>query len=195
MEKVLEQIDLARAAGFTAAADQLVMKQERQRKLALAYEHYAYATREQLDQFQRRLYQATVKDFTVYTRTYDKLLFTSIGKYPGLPPGDVRADRHGDSPAGDPRDLGVSGRGLRAVEGPGPVPALPAPAEPGAARGRPGGGADRRPLHPSGQKRRSFPRRKAALSSGMDVLMNIPLPSSKPAVMEIRGTIDMYQWK
>ena len=45
--------------------------------------------------------------------------------------GDVRPGRHGEAPARDPRRLGVPGRGLRALEGPGAVPALPAQANPG----------------------------------------------------------------
>ena len=38
-------------------------------------------------------------------------------------------------------------------------------------------------------------RRKRALSSGRPVLMNMPVPSSKPAVRVTRGTMARYQWK
>ncbi len=39
----------------------------------------------------------------------------------------------------------------------------------------------------------SIERKKAALSSGKEVLINIPLPNSKPATKETRGTIATYQ--
>ena len=59
------------------------------------------------------------------------------------------------------------------------------------------GGCDRRP--PSsfvgGAYSVCTSRRNRALSSGMAVLIYMPLPISKPAVRTIRGMMVRYQWK
>jgi uncharacterized protein (DUF433 family) len=106
---LLEQAKQAREAGFTAAAENLTKQAELARKLAIAYEHYRYVTREQIRAFVEALHARTVRrptmdealkqggplfraDLLPYaSNVYDTLVFDRMEAYPGLPPADVLA--------------------------------------------------------------------------------------------------------
>jgi hypothetical protein len=79
---------LLEAAGFTAAAKQVDALKERQRRLAIAYEHYRFVTREQVAEFNEKLRASTSKGSGT-SETYDYLKFTDIQVYAGFPPKDV----------------------------------------------------------------------------------------------------------
>jgi hypothetical protein len=100
-----EEAAAAREAGFDAAADALDQKAARAVKLAIAYEHYRFITKEQISAFQKKLKAQTTRpatendrqkfanDKVFYQATViaDQLVFAELGKYPGLPPADVIA--------------------------------------------------------------------------------------------------------
>lgn len=81
-------IDLAREAGFESAADQAATNLDRAGRLAQAYEHYRFVTKERIDQFNQDLRKATQKD-DKYSTTYDTMELTAVRDYHSIPPTDV----------------------------------------------------------------------------------------------------------
>lgn len=88
MSAIEVQSDLARKAGFEAAADKFDLIADRQRRLVQAYEFYRYVSKAKIEAFQARLKDSTIK-IDGYTTTFDQLVFEPVEKYAGMPPKDV----------------------------------------------------------------------------------------------------------
>lgn len=84
------------AAGFSQAARRVTLQQ----KLAQAYEHYRYITKDQIEAYQDKLRKSTVRPAVGDERydyrsgrnvshVCDQLRFQSVEKYAGTPPQDV----------------------------------------------------------------------------------------------------------
>lgn len=114
MEAVQQQIDLATAAGFTAAATVLDTQAKLAARMAIAYEHYRYVTPAQWNRFNAKLKQATLRfarnDHEAWeilhrtakgntflygspnlktVQTWKELTTRPVEEYPTLPPQDV----------------------------------------------------------------------------------------------------------
>lgn len=73
--------------GFTQAAGNVKAKRELARKMRIAFEHFRVVTPEYVDAFNDKLKKATSKQNPLtYSYNYQKLVFTSIDKYPEVPP-------------------------------------------------------------------------------------------------------------
>ena len=79
--------------GFKKASQELKDKQELQRKMTLAYEHFRYVRQDKIDIYNERLKKQTLKKqgkkgVDLY-HDYDKLTFTPIAEYGTIPPQEV----------------------------------------------------------------------------------------------------------
>jgi hypothetical protein len=92
MSNLEQQVALAEAAGFGAAAAHTKEVAERARRLVLAYEHYRYVSLEKIEEFKAKLCRATEIPATPqngYKLRYDTLAFHRVELYTGMPPANV----------------------------------------------------------------------------------------------------------
>lgn len=85
-------IDQAEAAGFTAAAKQARDLIHRKNKLAYAYEHFRYVTKQQFDAFNAELHKKTSRHEGAYPNLYecfDTLAIVPVEQYGEIPPPEV----------------------------------------------------------------------------------------------------------
>lgn len=76
--------------GFSRAAKDLKDLLSRQRKLALAYEHYRYVTPERVNEFNAKLMKETGKNLnSMANMEYQTLAFVNIKEYERVPPESV----------------------------------------------------------------------------------------------------------
>lgn len=76
--------------GFARAAKELVDLKEKQKNLAIAYEHYRFVTPEKVDAFNMALRAKTGKNMqSLMQMEYQELAFTPIGDYKAVPPEEV----------------------------------------------------------------------------------------------------------
>lgn len=87
------EVSLLKKAGFAKAAAKVKEQAERKRRLVVAYENYRYVRAEKFVEFNKKLYEQTVKRTGKKGRDlvekYDKLIFTPIASYEKVPPTDV----------------------------------------------------------------------------------------------------------
>lgn len=93
MPSVSEIAALAESSGFTHAAKLARETALRASNMAQAYEHYRFVNQLQIDKFNARLKEQTLKrtgtpGVNLHDH-YDVLAFTPIEKYPSLPPANV----------------------------------------------------------------------------------------------------------
>lgn len=93
-------VDLAKEAGFAAAAGEAIRIADRARRLAQAYEHFRYVSEEKVQAFQARLRASTsslndhqramiAQHRGAHIETYDRLAFMPVEQYAKMPPSDV----------------------------------------------------------------------------------------------------------
>lgn len=97
--QLLEQAKQAREAGFDSAAADLELKAALATKLAKAYEHFRYVSKEAVAEFQKKTLERTERNATsedqrrlnnpYVSRIADQLVFCRMETYKGLPPADV----------------------------------------------------------------------------------------------------------
>lgn len=86
---IVGQIERLKNLGFDHAADGLRVAAERQRKLALAYEHYRFVRKENVDAFNAMLRAAGMNMKDPFKMEYQVLDFTPVGNYERIPPEHV----------------------------------------------------------------------------------------------------------
>lgn len=78
--------------GFKTAGIELKGLLQKQKNLAIAYEHYRYVTPERVNEFNQKLLNKTGKNLhSMLTMEYQTLAFTPIECYAKVPPDDVLA--------------------------------------------------------------------------------------------------------
>jgi hypothetical protein len=96
LQELQETATACRDAGFEAAAVDLEKKIARSRKLAVAYEHYRYVSKEAIASYCKDLKAKTLKtildDSYESLKTWDELALVPMGSYGGIPPSDVMAE-------------------------------------------------------------------------------------------------------
>lgn len=80
-----ETVERLEKLGFKKASDKVKKLAEKQRKLALAYEHYRFVRTEKVDEFNKKLHKETRND----SEGYKQLSFTPVESYEETPPMEV----------------------------------------------------------------------------------------------------------
>lgn len=74
--------------GFTSAGSKIARALSLKEKLAMAYEHYRFASVEKVRQFNKRLMKETLKE-NQHQRSYNRTKLTAIEHYQEVPPASV----------------------------------------------------------------------------------------------------------
>ncbi len=77
--------------GFTAASTKIKSDKTLARKLRIAFEHFRVVEPDKINRFNKELMERTKKNDPVnqYSYIYDRLAFTPIANYQGVPPAEV----------------------------------------------------------------------------------------------------------
>ena len=78
-------IDRLEKLGFKAASTKVKELSVKQRKMAIAYEHYRFVRPEKIQAFNAKLYKKTRDDYG----SYQQLAFTPVEEYQDVPPAHV----------------------------------------------------------------------------------------------------------